>query len=203
MCVAAPRSWSPPGSGWQSSPLLTATESWEPVAHQACGSDLNLPQFQGCRYVAEGSCPAGVKRWGVGRQCGTASRGQQSSWGLADPGVLPPQALRLRKPDGQVWCVLESSNPGATPEGSVLLAAGGEQTRQESQAREGSRQKSRSVPRLLQAPRPSNPRLPRREATLPPTRRGHSLGVGGYSSSLGLNNHGSLGDLHFRTPNYG
>ena len=192
----------------QSSPLPTALSelgAGGPPQSQGCGSDLALPQFQGCRHAAKASCLAGERRWGVGRQVGTPSRGQQSSWGLADPGVrgLPPQALRLRKPDGRVWCVLGSSYPGATPEGAVLLAAGGEQTRQGSQAREGSGQKPRSVSRLLQAPRPSNPRLPRREATLPPTRRGHSPGVGGYSSSFGLNNHGSLGDLCFRTLNCG
>lgn len=151
MCVAAPRSWSPPGSGWcrarLSQPQLLELGAGGPPQSQGCGSDLALPQFQGCRHAAKASCLAGERRWGVGRQVGTPSRGQQSSWGLADPGVrgLPPQALRLRKPDGRVWCVLGSSYPGATPEGAVLLAAGGEQTRQESQAREGSGQKPRSV----------------------------------------------------------
>lgn len=32
-----------------------------------------------------------------------------------------PRKLRLRKPDGRVWCVLESSNPGATPEAQCFL----------------------------------------------------------------------------------
>lgn len=129
--------------------------------------------------------------WKAGRH---TSRGQQSSWGLADPGspgACPRKLLRLRKPDGRVWCVLESSYPGATPEGAVLLAAGGSRPDREVRQGRGLDRNPGQCRGYFQPPRPSDPRLPRREATLPPARRGHSPRVGGYSSSFGLNNQGS------------
>lgn len=68
----------------------------------------------------------------------TPSWGLQSSPGKApsalptqESGDPPPRTLRLSKLDRRVWHVLESSSPGATPEGVAVPAAGEEETRQE------------------------------------------------------------------------
>lgn len=209
MCVAAPRSWSPPGSGWcRARPSQPHFRSWELVAHpraravvqtspcpnfKAAGMRLKLHAWLGRGDgVLEGRSahPLGASKapgaWQT-QESGACPRKLSGSGNLMDgSGVsLDPH---IQEPPQRVQC--------------FLLLVGSRPDREVRQGR-GSGQKPRSVSRLLQAPRPSNPRLPRREATLPPTRRGHSPGVGGYSSSFGLNNHGSLGDLCFRTLNCG
>lgn len=185
--MAAPKPQSPQvltGRALPSQPQLSELGACGPPQDQGCDLDLALPQFQGCRHAAEASCPPGEWRWAAhppgASKAPWASQTQES-----------PQALRLRKPDGRVWRVLESSYPGATPERAELSAAGGEQAREGSQEEEGSRQKPRSVLRLLQAPsttptpgsgcqgekHPPHPPPPHTNREGPPPQ-----GVGGHSS---------------------
>lgn len=106
--------------------LWSSPQPWEPGAAAQARKGLRvgwLPQLQGCRFPAATSRPPGEPRgvWGGRRPhphgayrapLGTApwARPTQESW---DP---PLQALSLSQPDRQVWHVLESSSPGATPE---------------------------------------------------------------------------------------
>lgn len=170
----------------QSSPLPTATlQSWElvaPLQSQGCGSDLALPQFQ--RLQACGTklhARLGKEGGGVGEsRAAHPPKGASKApgaWQTQRSGPAP-EALRLRKPDRQV---LVSLNPHIQepPQRAqcFLLLAGSRPDRKSGKG--GPRQKPRSVSRLLQPPRPSDPRLPRREATLPPAKE-RPLPKGGW-----------------------
>lgn len=129
--------------------------------------ELALPQFKGCRQAAEASWPPGELTWGV--RAATPSKGQQSSLGLADPAQESRACLHeqaCKKPDGQVWHVLECSYPGATPEGAAGQRRGARQrgvqteTQVSAEAASGPR-RSNSHPRL-RLPREAPPPTPRR-----------------------------------------
>lgn len=122
----------PPGSRWRrGSPLPTATlraGSWWPLQSQGCGSDLALPQFQGCRHAAQSFMPGWgeeVGCWKAGRHTPPGASKAPGAWRAQESGACP------RKLSGS-GNLMDGSGVSLNPHiqeppqrGAVLLAAGG------------------------------------------------------------------------------